>query len=96
MLLSGNKESNTLDLHFLRVREAIQVLDLFIDAHVNNLMEMNLNNRLVYLITGRGLHSPDGKSKIRPATMARLKRRNIWYECVYYFKFHFYIYERFT
>ena len=72
------QDFNTLDLHFLFVKEAIPSLDVFIDRNIN-LLRLSATKHTEYLqiITGRGKNSPNGISKIRPAVEARLKKRNI-------------------
>ncbi|XP_013133226.1 PREDICTED: uncharacterized protein LOC106099277 isoform X2 [Papilio polytes] len=70
----------TLDLHFLRVKEAMVGLDLFIDANLNRLREIqatsNISYMTLYFITGRGLHS-SGLPRIKPAVQRRLRQRGL-------------------
>ncbi|KAJ9591195.1 hypothetical protein L9F63_002266, partial [Diploptera punctata] len=70
-----NHDSFTLDLHNLRVSEALHSLDVFLDMHIA-MMDPE-HNEYVFLITGRGIHSKDGKSRIRPAVEKRLAQRKI-------------------
>ncbi|XP_018578614.1 NEDD4-binding protein 2-like isoform X2 [Anoplophora glabripennis] len=72
------QDFNTIDLHFLYVKEAIPALDVFLDRNIN-LLKLSNNRHSDYLqiITGRGKRSENGISKIRPAVISRLKRRNI-------------------
>nr|CAD7403911.1 unnamed protein product [Timema cristinae] len=74
--------STTLDLHFLYVTEALQVLDMFLDHHVSRLKQRCQRQEHVFLITGRGSRSAGGKSRIRPAIVRRLQQRNIRYSLV--------------
>nr|CAD7426299.1 unnamed protein product [Timema monikensis] len=74
--------STTLDLHFLYVAEALQVLDMFLDHHVSRLKQRSQRQEHVFLITGRGSRSAGGKSRIRPAIVRRLQQRNIRYSLV--------------
>lgn len=72
------KDFNTLDLHFLYVKEAIPALDLFLDRNINLLRHSpNKQSECLQIITGRGRNSENGVPKIRPAIQARLKARNI-------------------
>ena len=64
----------TLDLHYYQVPEALQVLDVFLDQHIATLAEQQMK-KIVFIITGRGVHSADGKSRIRRAVESRLKKR---------------------
>lgn len=70
----------TVDLHFLRVAEAKESLDLFIDAHIKKLRESAGSRRpkfyTLFIITGRGKHSRGGP-RLKPAVIRRLKQRAI-------------------
>ena len=78
ILLNGVKAtSETIDLHYLFVKEAIVVLDVFIDAHIIDLKQKPDQRRKVYVITGYGKHSKDGLAKLKPAVMGRLVARKI-------------------
>lgn len=67
---------DTLDLHFLYVKEAIPALDMFLDNSVHLLKGTN-KTQFLFIITGRGKRSANGVSKIKPAVKARLKKRKI-------------------
>lgn len=72
------KDFNTLDLHFLYVKEAIPALDVFLDRNINLLRHSNTkNSECLQIITGRGNRSEHNVPKIRPAVQARLRARNI-------------------
>ncbi|GBP82185.1 NEDD4-binding protein 2-like 1 [Eumeta japonica] len=78
---AANRNKTTMDLHFLFVREAMQALDLFLDHHIMILRKhvTNFNKRrpgMIFLITGRGVHSPNGP-KIKPAAKRRLRQRGV-------------------
>ncbi|XP_072932623.1 uncharacterized protein [Epargyreus clarus] len=69
--------ASTLDLHYLRVNEAKEALDMFLDSHIQNLREKNIRKKLaLFFITGRGLHSQGGP-KIKPAVRKRLMERGL-------------------
>ncbi|VEN56502.1 unnamed protein product [Callosobruchus maculatus] len=72
------QDFNTLDLHFLYVKEAIPALDMFLDRSIN-LLRSSKEKQSEYLqiITGRGKNSENGISKIKPVVQARLKKRDI-------------------
>jgi len=74
------EDFNTLDLHFLYVKEAIPHLDIFLDRNIN-LLRASSTKSVEYLqiITGRGKNSSNGIAKIRPAVISRLKERKIGY-----------------
>lgn len=78
-LLSAHDASSevTLDLHFYKVKESLEVLDLFLDSAINRLKEKQKNKVALYIITGRGLHSTNGRSKLRPAIINKLKSRQL-------------------
>lgn len=73
-MLHGNEGATTLDLHYLHVSEAVGVLDLFLDESIRQLSSRKME---IFIITGRGLHSLDGKSKLKPAIKQRLKQRGL-------------------
>lgn len=76
------KDFNTLDLHFLYVKEAIPALDLFLDRNINLLRHStSKQSECLQIITGRGKRSENSVPKIRPAIQARLKTRKI--RCVW-------------
>lgn len=79
---SKNKtDSETVDLHYYRVREAKEAMDLFIDSHIRKIRETNKHDIVLFFITGRGLHSTGGP-KVKPACMKRLRERGLRYiEC---------------
>ncbi|XP_075975044.1 uncharacterized protein LOC142975840 [Anticarsia gemmatalis] len=77
----NNSDGVTIDLHYLRVKEAKEAMDIFIDSHIQNLRKVHKRSVVLYLITGRGLHSP-GRPKVKPACINRLKERNLSFtEC---------------
>ncbi|XP_049820899.1 NEDD4-binding protein 2 [Aethina tumida] len=73
------QDFNTLDLHYLYVKEAIPALDLFLDRNINLLQGSGKNYEKLTIITGRGKRSHMGVSKIKPAVIARLKKRRLRY-----------------
>ncbi|XP_063362656.1 uncharacterized protein LOC134651475 [Cydia amplana] len=76
-----NTDKSTIDLHFMRVLEAKETLDLFLDSHIRKLRESQAKGprfHTLFFITGRGLHSPGGPV-IKPATKRRLRERGIAY-----------------
>nr|XP_023019200.1 NEDD4-binding protein 2-like [Leptinotarsa decemlineata] len=75
------QDFNTLDLHFLYVKEAISALDVFLDRNISLLkLSQQRTHEYLQIITGRGNRSENGICKIKPAVKARLKERNI--DCV--------------
>ncbi|XP_066156483.1 uncharacterized protein [Euwallacea fornicatus] len=71
---------NTIDLHFLYVREAIPHLDIFLDRIISLLRASTTkNSESCQIITGRGKNSTNGVAKLRPAVISRLKERKIGY-----------------
>ncbi|KAJ8723402.1 hypothetical protein PYW08_003314 [Mythimna loreyi] len=74
-----NPDSTTIDLHYLRVKEAKESLDIFIDTHISKLRDSGVRrNQMLFFITGRGSHS-QGRARIKPATIERLKQRGLGY-----------------
>ncbi|RZB39803.1 Smr and/or DUF1771 domain containing protein, partial [Asbolus verrucosus] len=72
-----NPSKNTIDLHHLFVKEAIQALDIFLDDEICALQDQVLEKKSVMVITGRGKHSLHGIPKIKPAVMKRLNARGL-------------------
>lgn len=67
-------QDEPLDLHTFTVKEALMRADAYIRASKGNGL------RTIQIITGKGLHSENGKAKIRDAIRDRvieLKRQNI-------------------
>lgn len=75
------QDFNTIDLHFLYVKEAIPSLDVFLDTNIN-LLRLSSIKQIEYLqiITGRGKNSQSGVAKIRPAVISHLKKRNMKFQ----------------
>ncbi|CAH2047016.1 unnamed protein product, partial [Iphiclides podalirius] len=73
-------DNSIVDLHYMRVNEARESVDLFLDAHIQKLQERQrkgeTKNRTLFIITGRGLHS-NGQPKLKPAVKRRLAERGI-------------------
>ncbi|XP_050295969.1 NEDD4-binding protein 2 isoform X2 [Anthonomus grandis grandis] len=75
------EDFNTLDLHYLFVKEAIPHLDIYLDRNINLLRGGSQKNwETLQIITGRGKNSKNGVAKLRPAVMERLKQRHIGYQ----------------
>lgn len=74
---ANSHSSDTLDLHHYRVVEAITIFDLYIDYHVRLVREQGPQQQCLSIITGRGTHSVNGKPKIKPAIINRVKKRNL-------------------
>lgn len=72
-----NNNNTLLDLHYLYVSEALQVLDLFIDNHISQLQNTNKKCITLNLITGRGARSAGGRARVKPAVLRRLKQRHL-------------------
>lgn len=72
------QDFNTLDLHFLYVKEAIPALDLFLDRNINLLRHSKTKqSECLQIITGRGNRSENSVPKIKPAIQNRLLARKI-------------------
>lgn len=76
-ILTGYEGWTTLDLHFLQVSEALNVLDLFVDEVIRDLQTTNDRRAVVYVITGRGIHSTGGRPRLKPAVQSRLFKRDL-------------------
>uniref|UniRef100_A0A182MCP8 Smr domain-containing protein n=1 Tax=Anopheles culicifacies TaxID=139723 RepID=A0A182MCP8_9DIPT len=68
-----------LDLHYLHSQEALGCLELFLAEHASNLLNSQQRFKTLYIITGRGLHSADGKPIIKQRVKALLRAKNIRY-----------------
>ncbi|XP_069357904.1 NEDD4-binding protein 2-like isoform X2 [Maniola hyperantus] len=77
---ANSSDNATIDLHYLRVGEAKESVDLFIDTHIQKLRELQDRNSVkfhtLFFITGRGLHS-NGRPRIKPAVKKRLAERGL-------------------
>ncbi|KAJ3633566.1 hypothetical protein MTP99_010505 [Tenebrio molitor] len=81
--IENNSRKDTIDLHGFYVREAIQVLDVFLDKEIRSLQNDDfLDKKALMVITGRGKHSVGGVPKIKPAVIDRLKERNLKYAII--------------
>ncbi|XP_031573521.1 NEDD4-binding protein 2-like isoform X2 [Actinia tenebrosa] len=73
---NSNGDQNSLDLHGLHVDEALMALEeklIFSDWPKDR-------PRYLSVITGRGIHSKQGKAKIKPAVLEYLQRNNYRFE----------------
>uniref|UniRef100_A0AAG5D075 Smr domain-containing protein n=1 Tax=Anopheles atroparvus TaxID=41427 RepID=A0AAG5D075_ANOAO len=68
-----------LDLHYLHSQEALSCLEMFLAEHASKLLKSQQRFRTLYIITGRGLHSADGKPIIKQRVKALLRVKNIRY-----------------
>ncbi|XP_035896859.1 uncharacterized protein LOC118505323 [Anopheles stephensi] len=68
-----------LDLHYLHSQEALRCLELFLAEHASKLLNSQQRFKTLYIITGRGLHSADGKPIIKQRCKAMLRTKNIRY-----------------
>ncbi|CAH0720103.1 unnamed protein product, partial [Brenthis ino] len=78
---ANSSDNATIDLHYLRVAEARETLDLFLDSHIQKLREaqdsnIRVQHHTLFLITGRGLHS-NGRPRVKPAVKRRLRERGL-------------------
>ncbi|XP_058809583.1 uncharacterized protein LOC131674775 [Phymastichus coffea] len=64
---------NTIDLHYLHVSEAKVVLQIFLDRQLSQLSPGG--RKIIFIITGRGLRSVNGQSKIKPAIAKELNHK---------------------
>lgn len=71
------RNTETLDLHYLKMKEALASLDIFIDTEIAKLKNLRFGVKHFFIITGRGKRSENGISVIRPAVVKRLSDRNI-------------------
>lgn len=82
--------SDTVDLHYFHANEAVIRLDIFLDEHISNLRSPSFKKHEprqqkhkkkcnVFVITGRGLHSPNKRPILKPAITTHLKQnRKLW------------------
>ncbi|XP_053660500.1 uncharacterized protein LOC128709521 [Anopheles marshallii] len=68
-----------LDLHYLHSQEALRALELFLADNASKLLISQQRFKTLYIITGRGLHSADGKPIIKQRVIAMLRAKNIRY-----------------
>lgn len=67
---------DTLDLHYLYVKEAVSALDIFLDNNIH-LLKGTSKSQALFVITGRGKRSLNKVSKLKPAVITRLKKRKL-------------------
>ncbi|XP_071443367.1 NEDD4-binding protein 2 [Hetaerina americana] len=82
----------TLDMHSMKVTEAVTVMNAFLDAHIEWLRSEKtrqpdtsrknspIKTKTLFLVTGRGINSLGGIPRIKPAVERQLEMRGIWYE----------------
>ncbi|XP_052901396.1 uncharacterized protein LOC128307832 [Anopheles moucheti] len=68
-----------LDLHYLHSQEALRALELFLADNASKLLISQQRFKTLYIITGRGLHSADGKPIIKQRVITMLRAKNIRY-----------------
>jgi len=66
-----------IDLHGLEVRSALELLEELLELHRTNFQAHDgaKNRRVLRIITGIGIHSPQGRAKLRPAVKRYLADR---------------------
>lgn len=74
------RSSDSLDLHSFKANEAVIVLDLFLDHHIRRLSEGRSGEDRLTVITGKGLHSADGRPRVKPAVLERVAQRRLRFE----------------
>lgn len=79
--------TETLDLHYLKTKEALVALDIFLDKHITSMQKSKVNRKYLCVITGRGNRSVNGQAKIKPLVVARLLKRNIRFVLIKIVKF---------
>lgn len=67
----------TLDLHYLLVKEAVEAVEIFLSYHIEKLKTRPENHVTIFIITGRGLNNSSGKSRIKPAVCKLLRNKKI-------------------
>ncbi|KAJ8667366.1 hypothetical protein QAD02_009028 [Eretmocerus hayati] len=75
LITAQTHTNNKIDLHYFLVSEALHALDMFLDRQIGSLPKNGKKH--VYIITGRGSRSSNGRSKIKPAVAQKLNQRNI-------------------
>ena len=80
-LVNRERDVNTLDLHMLHVRQAVNVCSGFLNERRRALSSAarfgGITKLTVTIITGWGKHSSDGKGKIKPAIKNLLAKKNL-------------------
>lgn len=79
----SHEDDDTLDLHHLRVEEALRALDIFLEHQFEGMTKGTRKN--VFIITGRGARSINGQSRIKPAVATKLNQKSIKWGLFYYF-----------
>lgn len=73
---STQKSDTTIDLHYLKLAEANQVLQNFFDRNINRLRATGKPYEDLYVITGQGKNSMNGISAIKNSAKTICKYRN--------------------
>lgn len=68
---------DTLDLHNLFVREALEAVDIFLDYQIKKLNRSTKRSLVFYVITGYGARSNNRLGRIKPAVTKKLISKNI-------------------
>lgn len=71
----SHEDEDTLDLHHLRVDEALRALDIFLEHQLENMTKGMRKN--IFIITGRGARSVNGQSRLKPAVATKLNQKLI-------------------
>ncbi|KAJ7132803.1 hypothetical protein C8R43DRAFT_895446 [Mycena crocata] len=66
-----SRKIGEIDVHFLFVSEAIKQVEKSLQEAIER------GSDRIRVIVGRGLHSHDGRSKLRPAIIAEMQRQGI-------------------
>ncbi|OXU24874.1 hypothetical protein TSAR_011918 [Trichomalopsis sarcophagae] len=71
----ANENEDMLDLHHLRVDEAMRALDIFLEHQLENMSKGA--RKSIFIITGRGARSINGQSRLKPAVAKKLNQKSI-------------------
>ncbi|XP_031777508.1 uncharacterized protein LOC100119569 isoform X1 [Nasonia vitripennis] len=71
----AHENEDILDLHHLRVDEALRALDIFLEHQLENMSKGA--RKSIFIITGRGARSINGHSRLKPAVSNKLNQKSI-------------------
>uniref|UniRef100_T1JA97 Smr domain-containing protein n=1 Tax=Strigamia maritima TaxID=126957 RepID=T1JA97_STRMM len=73
------RDRNTIDLHLLYVREALEMLEIFLKLKQEELMNGTERRMVIAIITGRGKHSIDQVPRLKRGVINYLSHKSITY-----------------
>ena len=74
--MNKKSDENTLDLHLLHVPEAIKETQAFLSERKKHKNRNKISSLKVKIVTGKGMHSVNGKPILKPSISFYLEKEN--------------------